>query len=60
MSKNTNNGIGLNALLTIALITLKLTSVINWSWWWVLSPMWLPFVIVPVLLVIAYLYSLRP
>lgn len=26
-------------LLTIVFITLKLTSVITWSWWWVLSPM---------------------
>lgn len=25
--------------LTIVFITLKLTSVITWSWWWVLSPM---------------------
>jgi hypothetical protein len=25
----------------LALIVLKLTSVINWSWWWVLSPMWI-------------------
>lgn len=22
-------------------IVLKLTGVINWSWWWVLSPMWI-------------------
>jgi membrane protein YdbS with pleckstrin-like domain len=25
----------------IALIVLKLTGVIAWSWWWVLSPMWI-------------------
>ena len=25
----------------LALIVLKLTSVINWSWWWVLSPIWI-------------------
>ena len=29
-------------LLTI-FISLKLTSVILWSWIWVLSPLWLPF-----------------
>ena len=23
-------------------ITLKLTGHISWSWWWVLSPFWLP------------------
>ena len=26
------------SLLTIVFITLKLTDVITWSWWWVLSP----------------------
>jgi hypothetical protein len=25
----------------IALIVLKLTGVVNWSWWWVLSPVWI-------------------
>jgi len=29
-------------LLTIAFIVLKLTHVIDWSWWWVLSPLWIP------------------
>lgn len=29
-------------LLFIAFVVLKLTGVINWSWWWVTSPMWIP------------------
>lgn len=33
-------GIGFCGLLTIVFITLKLTGVINWSWWWVLAPLW--------------------
>ena len=28
-------------LLTIAFIVLKLCGVISWSWWWVLSPVWI-------------------
>lgn len=28
--------------LTILFVGLKLTGYIEWSWWWVLSPMWLP------------------
>ena len=32
-------GIGFCGLLTIAFIVLKLTHVINWSWFWVLSPL---------------------
>jgi len=38
--KTNNSGIGFSGLLTIVFITLKLTGVIGWSWWWVLSPMW--------------------
>ncbi len=32
--------------LTILFVGLKLTGYIEWSWWWVLSPMWLPTVTV--------------
>lgn len=41
MSSNTQSssgGIGFVSLLTIVFITLKLTGHINWSWFWVLSP----------------------
>lgn len=41
-SNNTSSGIGFWGLLTIALIVLKLCSVITWSWWWVLFPVWVP------------------
>lgn len=30
-----------SAVLTIVFVTLKLTNHINWSWWWVLSPLWI-------------------
>lgn len=33
-------------LLTIAFIVLKLVGTITWSWWWVLSPLWIPIVFV--------------
>ena len=38
---STSGGVGFSGLLTIAFIVLKLCGVINWSWWWVLSPMWI-------------------
>lgn len=45
MSKNSNNaskgGVGFECLLQIAFIVLKLCKVINWSWFWVLSPTWI-------------------
>jgi len=35
-------GVGFLGLLTILFIGLKLTGFINWSWLWVLSPVWIP------------------
>ena len=45
MSNNSNNstastGIGFTGLLTLLFIALKLLNVIDWSWWWVLAPLW--------------------
>lgn len=48
----TTGGIGFFGALTLIFIALKLCNVINWSWLWVLSPLWLPFSIVLVCLVI--------
>ena len=43
---STNGGIGFLGALTILFIALKLTHVIDWSWWWVLSPIWIPVAVV--------------
>lgn len=40
-SASANGGIGFVGLLTIAFIVLKLAHIIDWSWWWVLSPIWI-------------------
>lgn len=40
------SGIGFLGLLAILFIALKLTGFISWSWLWVLSPVWIPIVIV--------------
>jgi ABC-type antimicrobial peptide transport system permease subunit len=42
-SSSSNGGVGFIGLLTIVFITLKLLGKINWSWWWVLSPLWIAF-----------------
>jgi hypothetical protein len=39
--KGKSSGISFTGLLTIVFIVLKLTSVIDWSWWWVVSPLWI-------------------
>lgn len=49
-SSSSSGGIGFVGLLTIVFIVLKLTGVISWSWWWVISP-----VLISTGLVIAFL-----
>ena len=45
-------GIGPLSLLGVAFVVLKLVGVINWSWWWVLAPFWIPAVLALGLVVI--------
>jgi hypothetical protein len=42
-------------ILTLIFITLKLTGHIAWSWWWVLSPLWIP---VAIVLLIAIIFGI--
>ena len=46
MSKNSKSssseGVAVLSLLALIFIILKLTGSIGWSWWWVLSPLWIP------------------
>lgn len=53
-SSSSSGGIGFVGLLTILFIALKLTNYIDWSWWWVLSPVWISAVIV-VLCIVGYM-----
>lgn len=38
--------INLCSPLTIVFLVLKLCGEIDWSWWWVLSPTWIPIALV--------------
>ncbi len=44
-TSSNSGGVTFLGLLTIVFITLKLTETIDWSWWWVLSPMLIPLAI---------------
>ena len=35
-------GISLGTVLFLVFLVLKLTEVIDWSWWWVTAPLWIP------------------
>jgi hypothetical protein len=45
-SASSSAGIGFCGLLAVLFIGLKLTDHIDWSWWWVLAPIWIPWSIV--------------
>ncbi len=51
-NNNSSGGIGFAGLLTIVFIVLKLLGKIDWSWWWVLSPMWISILLVVATVVI--------
>lgn len=44
---------GVAGLLTIIFVVLKLVGVIAWSWLWVLSPLWISFLIWAVIAILA-------
>ena len=54
MSNSKSVGPGFCDVLLIVFIVLKLIGVINWSWGWVLAPLWIPVLLV----VIGFLVSL--
>ena len=37
-----SGGIGLPGVLFCIFLVLKLVGTINWSWWWVTCPLWIP------------------
>lgn len=40
----------------IALLVCKLAGLIDWSWWWVSSPLWLSFLLYTLAVVAAIIY----
>lgn len=38
-------GVGFLGLLFLLFLGLKLGNVIDWSWWWVFAPIWIPVVL---------------
>jgi hypothetical protein len=49
-NESKSGGLGIEMILFIVFLVLKLTNVIDWSWWWVTSPLWIPFVAAVVVL----------
>ena len=63
MSSNDSNnvsvrGIGFTGLLQVAFIVLKLIGVINWSWFWVFSPIWVTLLIAVIAIIAILIFSI--
>lgn len=49
--------LSLSTLVTIIFVILKLCGVLSWSWWWVLSPLWVGVAIIIVVAVLIWLFG---
>lgn len=49
--------LGFLEFLTLIFITLKLTGYIDWSWWWVLAPLWGQVVVFVIALIFILFYA---
>ncbi len=56
-NENNDSGTGFIGMLCLLFIALKLMGFINWSWLWVLSPIWLPMALIAVIDVIIALIN---
>lgn len=54
---NVNIGGLFTTLLAVAFIVLKLCHIIEWSWLWVLSPLWIPLALVIVIAVFVAMFT---
>lgn len=54
---------GFTTLLTIIFLILKLYNVIGWSWIWILSPIWITYsllgILIPIVILFFYIIMLR-
>jgi membrane protein YdbS with pleckstrin-like domain len=56
MSKETTTfNSSLLTILFVVFLVLKVTGNIDWSWWWVTSPLWIPLALLFVILGIAFI-----
>jgi hypothetical protein len=49
---NNSGGLSLATILFLIFLILKLTNYIDWSWWWVTSPLWIGALLISLVLFI--------
>lgn len=58
--KVTTGGLGIGTILFLIFLTLKLAEVepvVKWSWWWVTSPLWIPFAFIGAMIAIGLMIA---
>lgn len=55
LTTTSSGSIGICTVLFLIFLVLKLCNVINWSWWWVTAPLWLPFALVFAICLVVFL-----
>jgi hypothetical protein len=55
-NSNSSNGLGFGTVLFLVFLVLKLTNYIDWSWWWVTAPLWIPILIIGIIGLVAVYY----
>ena len=59
MSQMSNSySISLDGVLFFVFLVLKLIGKIDWSWWWVTAPLWIPLSIAMVILIMGLIFIL--
>ena len=52
------SGLGLGSVWFVTFLVLKLTNVIDWSWWWVTAPLWGPFALILAIFAVVFVFVL--
>ena len=56
---SSSSGLGFSSVLTIVFVVLKLVGVIDWSWVWVFSPLWISAILTVLVIVGIVLYGVH-
>ena len=57
-SPTAKGGMSFLEALLLVFVILKLCKIITWSWWWVLSPIWIPLILWLLLVIIVKIIKL--
>lgn len=50
-------GLGFCSILTLIFVVSKILGAIDWSWWWVFSPLWIPVAVALAILLIIFIIA---